>query len=93
MNRLKMPLVSVHTPRVRSSRGSCPLWPPPMAAEAADAASIRSVRGTPSYQSGKVGKSTTVLAGIASGDLGAFPKVTRRCSQVSSRSGILGIAT
>ena len=29
MNRLKMPLVSVHTPRVRSSRGSCPLWPPP----------------------------------------------------------------
>jgi len=30
-------------------------------------------------------KSITVFAGIGSGGLGAFPKVIRRCSQVSSR--------
>src|SRR5262245_23708698 len=38
-------------------------------------------------------KSIIVFAGIASGDLGAFPRSTRRCSQVSSRSGVLGIST
>src|SRR5215813_8138390 len=37
-------------------------------------------------------KSTIVLGGT-SGGLGAFPSVTRRCSQVSSRLGIFGAAT
>ena len=38
-------------------------------------------------------KSMTVFAGIDSGGLGAFPKVIRRCSQVNSRSGVLGTVT
>jgi len=38
-------------------------------------------------------KSMTVLGGINSGEDGAFPKVTRRCSQVNSRSGVLGTVT
>jgi len=38
-------------------------------------------------------KSITVRVGINSGGPGDLPKVIRRCSQVNSRSGVLGTVT
>ena len=38
-------------------------------------------------------QSMTVFAGIDSGGLGSLPSVTSRCNQVSSGSGVFGIAT
>ena len=38
-------------------------------------------------------RSITVFAGISSGNPGDLPKVSRRCSHVSSCSGVFGMVT
>ena len=38
-------------------------------------------------------RSITVFAGISSGNPGVLPKVSRRCSHVSSCSGVFGMVT
>ena len=53
----------------------------------------RTVLNASSFLRSRCHRATTVLGGMASSDLGALPNVTSRCSQVSSRPGVLGTAT